>query len=49
MEERDRARLNRFITLQGGIHGQEFISSSGLGKVPVTVFGNHRELSPPGT
>jgi hypothetical protein len=37
MEEKDRARLNHFVTLQG-IHGQELATSLGLGKVSVTVF-----------
>jgi hypothetical protein len=37
MEEKDRARLNHFVTLQG-IHGQELTTSLGLGKVSVTVF-----------
>lgn len=47
MKEKDRARLNHVVTLQG-IHGQHLTTSSGLGKMPITVFGSHRELSLPG-
>ena len=37
IEEKDRARLNRYVALLGGIHGRELSTSSGPGNVSLTV------------